>query len=75
MEALLHTFLTSTLDAGEWSTSRPGRLTSGERAPGTHWIWGWVGIRVIRTRWWRERIPSPHLPRFEPKTVVNSYSP
>jgi hypothetical protein len=27
-------FLTSTLDGGEWSNSRPGRFTPGERAPG-----------------------------------------
>jgi hypothetical protein len=33
-------FLTSVLDGGEWSASRPGRFTSGERAPGTHWMEG-----------------------------------
>jgi hypothetical protein len=31
---------------GEWSASRPGRFTPGERAPGTHWIEGWVGPRA-----------------------------
>jgi hypothetical protein len=31
-------FLTSALVGGEWSTSRPGHFTPGERAPGTHWI-------------------------------------
>jgi hypothetical protein len=31
-----HLFLTSVLFGGEWSTSRPGRLTSSERAPDTH---------------------------------------
>jgi hypothetical protein len=35
--------LTSALDTGEWSASRPGRFTSGERAFGTHRIGGWVG--------------------------------
>jgi hypothetical protein len=35
--------LTSALDVGEWSASRPGRFTPRERAPGTHWIGGWVG--------------------------------
>jgi hypothetical protein len=39
-------FLTSTLDGGKWSASRPGRLTSWERTPGTHWIGGWVGPRT-----------------------------
>jgi hypothetical protein len=32
--------------AGEWSTSGPGRFTHGERAPGTHWIGGWVDLRA-----------------------------
>jgi hypothetical protein len=35
-------FLTSALVGGEWSVSRPGRFTPGERTPGTHWIGGWV---------------------------------
>jgi hypothetical protein len=29
----------------QWSTSRPGRFTPGERATGTHWIEGWMGPR------------------------------
>jgi hypothetical protein len=37
----IHIFLTSALAGGEWSASRPCRFTSGERAPGTHWIGGW----------------------------------
>jgi hypothetical protein len=39
------TFLISALIGGEWSASHPGRFTPGERAPGTHWIGGWVGPR------------------------------
>jgi hypothetical protein len=39
-------FLTSALDGGEWSASRPGRLSPGERAPGTHWAGGWMGPRA-----------------------------
>jgi hypothetical protein len=31
---------TSALAVGEWSASRPGRFTPGERAPGTHWSGG-----------------------------------
>jgi hypothetical protein len=38
--------LTSALAGGEWLVSRPGRVTPGERAPGTHWIGGWVGLRA-----------------------------
>jgi hypothetical protein len=41
------TFLfTSALAGGEWSVSRPGRFTSGERAPGANWIGGWVDPRA-----------------------------
>jgi hypothetical protein len=40
------TFLTSALVGDEWSTSRPGRFTTGERAPGTQWLGGWVDLRV-----------------------------
>jgi hypothetical protein len=39
--------LTSALDGGEWSASRPGRFTPRERAPGTRWIGGWVGPRAV----------------------------
>jgi hypothetical protein len=31
---------------GDWSASCTGCFTLGERAPGTHWIGGWVGPRV-----------------------------
>jgi hypothetical protein len=39
-------FLTSALVGGQWSTSLLGRFTPEERAPGTHWIGGWVGLRT-----------------------------
>jgi hypothetical protein len=44
------------LDLGldEWSASRPGRFTPGERAPGTHSIGGWVeptaGLNDVKKR-------------------------
>jgi hypothetical protein len=41
VDVQIHIFLTSALVTGEWSTSRPG-----ERAPGTHWIGGWVDLRA-----------------------------
>jgi hypothetical protein len=41
-----HVLLTSALVGGEWSALRPGRFTPGERAPGTHWIGGWVDPRT-----------------------------
>jgi hypothetical protein len=42
----IHIFFTSSLVRGEWSASRPGGFTLGERANGTHWIGGWVDFRA-----------------------------
>jgi hypothetical protein len=42
----IHVFLTLVQIGGEWSTSRPGRFTPGERAPVTYLI-GWVGPRSV----------------------------
>jgi hypothetical protein len=39
-------FLTSELTGGEWATSRSDRFTLEEKAPGTHWVGGWVGSRT-----------------------------
>jgi hypothetical protein len=41
-----HIFLTSALAGGEWSASRPDLFNPRERAPGTHWIGGWVDPRA-----------------------------
>jgi hypothetical protein len=38
-------FLTSAL-GDEWSTLRPDRFTPEDRAPGSHWIGGWMDPRV-----------------------------
>jgi hypothetical protein len=46
VDVQIRIFLTSALAGGEWSTSRPGRFTHRERAPGTHWIGGWVNPRT-----------------------------
>jgi hypothetical protein len=54
----LHAFLTSALGGREWSASRPGRFTPRERAPGTHWIGGWVAPRAVLGAVMR-KIPSP----------------
>jgi len=34
------------IEGDEWSASRLGRLSPGEKAPSTDWIGGWVGTRV-----------------------------
>jgi hypothetical protein len=46
VDVWIHIFLTSALAGGEWSASRLYRFTLGERAPGTHWIGGWVDPRA-----------------------------
>jgi hypothetical protein len=51
--------LTSTLDGGEWSAKGRGRFTPGERAPGTHWIGGWMGPRAVLYAVVKRKIPSP----------------
>jgi hypothetical protein len=46
VDVYIHIFLTSALVRFEWSASRFFRFTHGEKAPGTHWIGGWVGPRA-----------------------------
>jgi hypothetical protein len=41
-----YSFLTSALDGGEWSASRPGRDLPLGKGPGTHCTGGWVGPRA-----------------------------
>jgi hypothetical protein len=43
VDVYIYIFFTSAVAGGEWLASRPCRFISGERAPGTHWIGGWVG--------------------------------
>jgi hypothetical protein len=61
--------LTSALDGGEWSTSRPGRFTPRERAPGTRWIGGWVGPRAVLEAVVKRKIPSPRR-ESKPRTPI-----
>jgi hypothetical protein len=46
VDVYIHIFLTLALVASEWSASCTCRFTFGERAPGNHWIGGWVGPRA-----------------------------
>jgi hypothetical protein len=39
-------FLIAALHGVEWSASRSGHFTPGEKAPVTHWIGGWAGPRI-----------------------------
>jgi hypothetical protein len=56
-------FLSSTLDGGEWSASRPGRFTAGERVSGAHRIGNWVspraGLDDLQTNFAADRIQIP----------------
>jgi hypothetical protein len=65
--------LTSALDGGEWSASRPGRLTPRERALGTHWIGGWVGPRAVLDAMVKRKIPSPAGKRTLDINIINNY--
>jgi hypothetical protein len=69
VEVWLHTFLTSALDGGEWSASRPGRFTPRERPPDTHWIRGWVGPSAVLDAVVKRKIPSPRR-ESNPRTPI-----
>jgi hypothetical protein len=51
--------LTSALDGGEWSASPPGSFIPRGRAPGTHWTWGWVGLRAGLDAVVKKKLPAP----------------
>jgi hypothetical protein len=46
VKVYFHAFLTSAVDGGEWSVSRPVRFAPRERASGTHLIGRWVSPRA-----------------------------
>jgi hypothetical protein len=50
--------LTSALDGGECSASRPGRFTPREEAAGIHCIGGWMGPRAVLDAVSKRKIPS-----------------
>jgi hypothetical protein len=60
VEIQLHTYLNLAVDGDEWSASRPDRFTPKERAPGIHWIGGWVGPRAVLYTVLKRKIPSSH---------------
>jgi hypothetical protein len=59
-------FLTSALDGGEWSASRPGRFISGEIAPGTHWI----GVTKFPVGKWNEVNCSREMNRLNSGIMI-----
>jgi hypothetical protein len=61
--------LTSALDGGGWSASRPGHFTPRERAPGTNWIGGLMAPRAILDAVVKRKIPSPRR-ESDPRTPI-----
>jgi hypothetical protein len=61
--------LTSALVGGEWSASHPGCFTPRERAPRTHGIGGWVGLRAVLDAVVKRKIPNPRR-ESRPRTPI-----
>jgi hypothetical protein len=61
----LEAFLTSSLDWGEWSTSRFCRFACGETDLSIHCLGDWLDLRVQQALWSRETSSLP--PRIEPR--------
>jgi hypothetical protein len=51
-----------------WSALRPGRFTPKERAPGSHWLGGWVGPSAVLGAV-KRKIPSPRR-KSNPRTPI-----
>jgi hypothetical protein len=72
VEVQRYAFLASTMGGGESSALRTGRFAPGEKAPGTHWIEGWVGLRAGLDAVEKKKSPSPcresnpRTPIFQP---------
>jgi hypothetical protein len=64
-----HAFLTSALDGGKWSASRPGRFTHRERAPGTNCIGRWVSPRAGGEEKNSHSVPGLEHPTIQPCTT------
>jgi hypothetical protein len=73
VEEWLHVFLTSALDEGEWSASRPGGVTSRERSPGTYWTDARWDAEVVWTLSRREK--QIHATDGNGTTVPRSSNP
>jgi hypothetical protein len=68
----IHVSLPSALDGDEWSASCPSRFIPGERAPGTHWLGGWMGPRTGLDTEENYLLPLPGTkPRFFSRPVLS----
>jgi hypothetical protein len=64
--------LTSVLDGGEWSASRPGRFIRKERPPDTHWIGGCVDPRAGLDTVSKRKILSPHRDSSPDQDIIKT---
>jgi hypothetical protein len=62
-------YVTSALDGGERSASHPCRFTTREKAPGTHWIGGWMGPRTVLDTVVKRKISIPRR-ESNPRTPI-----
>jgi hypothetical protein len=53
----------------------PGRFIPRERAPGTHWIGGWVDPSAVLDAVVKRKIPSPRQEPLPLSQVFESYAP
>jgi hypothetical protein len=60
VEVLLHIFITSVLDGGQWSASCPSHFTPGEGASNTHLIGSWIGPRASVYMVVKRKITAPY---------------
>jgi hypothetical protein len=69
MNVSIHIFLTSVLVGGEWSASRPGHFTNGERAHLTIWMGGWFDHRAGLDMEKRKILTLPGLELRPPRSL------
>jgi hypothetical protein len=67
-----YSLLTSALDGGEWSESRPDCVCPWEKTSGTHCTGGWVGPRAGLHTEVSEKIPCPCRGSNPVRPVVQS---
>jgi len=76
VEIQLYTFLTLAFDGREFSASCPSCFTPGERAPGTHWIEGWVCLTAVLDAVAKRKNPFPDCAGNQTSVIQpTAYSP
>jgi hypothetical protein len=55
VEVRIHVFVTTSLDVGEWPRT-PSAFTTGERAPGSDRLGGWLSPSLGSSRKWNPNL-------------------